>query len=915
MILVTVAVILSIMAIFIFSYNFLSRRQYDRMHYEELSEITSSLALNGARLLARSLQSLDSQKPSPSQSPKFQFQALAPFIFSQMPYTVQTIASASPDPNGNFLEKVGDQYQKILNSYQFQFADKLSRLTSYFGNNPVCELMALEFSNPISLVKPFVADLKQPQSVMNQIYDDYLEAPDPNTQKKLAFMGGRDSVEKWGEVKLTCRVYFRGVVRTASIKRQYKVVSMIPGPYARFSVFAPYTPHSDAFNQVSTMFNGDYDSWTTPAKPKGPPKRLIVINGTDTFSTEAAPPVGGENDTVEVLSKNGWIFLGPPGDPDTDPSCRTDLSRNNPVLLKIPAGYAPAVSGAVSKDPFSGYQGNADSGVGGHVYLSWPKVGNSGKLVVTPRIVSNPNKFDLNSSLGDELFSLLCGFYTTEKGLDPNDKGVESRKLWHKPDPSNPNNSVYLERADCFSSWLMPCGTRHYISRTLVVGFVLADFLEYNQLFWNGRVPPPQENFGIIRRFAMNPFNLSKLFSSIPVNPKIDCFVWAGSLVPQKYADFLKADTSDIPPDPIGVLSLEAVSPRNGHYPTQSFIGLPFNVIFDLMGFTPTPPDLSKWLSLDVKGIGKVNDRRIVPGINNQNLNNGDPPSPPPCSNWRLVQPPSPFQMWHYNAPTGSSVGTLNYKTFYYGNLLECYFQKSAGKPGDFVKWGLLPRVTKIIDLSDPKLTGARETKFLVDSGLFSDEGGEYVFKKPGIYFLKRPSNRSNDLLIDKYIRLESSGIMILENGNLQMKGVNVNSPYIDSNDGTSKLLFSTIALDGYIKIPARTTADPKPVHAYLAALSPAISTNGNPASVVSDSGVKNDPSCKIFLSGGLAAFTIAGPGKIGKTFPSFFNSFYGGGILRYNPRFNPYTSPDLERYQFCLDDVDLTISISGAND
>ncbi|MBF0408337.1 MAG: hypothetical protein HQM10_13385 [Candidatus Riflebacteria bacterium] len=921
MILITVGIILSILAIFIFSYNYLSRRQYDRMHFEEISQITSGLALNGARLLSRSLQSLSSQKPSVSNSTKEQFKSIAPFIFAQTPYTTKVIASGAPNINGTFLQRVAAQYQNILNSYQFQFTDKLSRLTSISGNNPVCELMGLEFSKPQPLVNPFIASLKQYQTVLNQLYDDYLTAADSTTLKNYSFMGGWDSVEKWGEVKLTCRVYFRGVVRTAIIKRQYKVVSMIPGPYARFSVFAPYTPHPESFNEVTNVFDGTYDTWTTPAKPNGLPKTLVVINGTDTFSTEAAPPVGPQNDTNNVLARNGWIFLGPPGNAGTDPSCRTDVTRNAPVILKIPAGYAPAATVGVVKNPFDTYPQTIQEGVGGHIYLSWPKVGKTGKLVATPRIVTNANKFNLNASKGDELQSLLCGVFTKESSFGgPTDKGAESRKLWHKPDPSNPGNSLYVERPDCMSSWLMPYGSRHYVSRTLMVGFVLADFMEYHQLIWDGRVTPKADNWGIIRRYVMSPFDLYRPFSSIPVNPHVDCFIWkpkTSTALPEQYFDFLKADTTDIPPDSTGALSFEAVSPRYGHYPTQSFMGVPFHAIFDLMAYSTTAPDLSKWQSLDVKGIGKVSDRRVVPGINNLNLNSGDDPSPPPCPSWRLIQPPSPFQIWHHNAGAGSSVGTLNYKVFYYGNLLECHFQKtSSGKPGNFVKWGLLPRVTKIIDLSDSRLsTAAKEAKFIIDSGVLSDNGSFYTFKKPGVFFIKRPSSRTGDIKFDKPIKLESSGILILENGNLMLKGVEVESPYIDADDGTSKLLFSAIALDGYIRISPRTPYDPKPVHAYLAALNPAITANGNPASVISDTSVKNIPANQIYISGGMAAFTIASPAKISKNFPTFFNSFYGGGIIRYNPRFNPYNAPDPERYQFCLDDIDLGIEITGAND
>ncbi len=846
-----VFLVLIMLGALIFAYHSFSRSQAFRLHHGEISESAGALSLSGARFLANVLQAGSREIRSSFRNDVSRLFGLG----ADLPETVSIDSGSSGS-----LRKVRDEFQR-------SFLDPLP-----LDVRPVCEEMRATFREVSPLHPTLVSEA---------------------TLRRI-LQSGRDGVEKKGRIELSCSIRFprgfarssRGIARKASIVREFRIVSMIPGPYARFTLFAPYTPHEDAFNVVSSDIRGVYSAQS--------PRRLILINGPDPLDTSLSPSeMQKRNDPSLQLARNGWVFLGPPGD-------RTATTeRNRPVFLKVPSGYdPPGDQSLVTTDPFHSYPNwrdpKSDQGLenalGGNIYLSWPaNIGGT--------LVPAANDFDcpgLRSSF--QAKSLHFGWFST----------AHSPGIWFKPVPDSTGGALPapLESGDCLSSWIMPFGTRQFISRTLVFGKVLADFLRYVQI-----ISRAGDFQGVLtwdrfsNREAFDPGN----------SPK---FVYkSNSFGPQSYASLLT------PPYWNAYLSL---LPTRGNFPVQKMLaGIPFNLLFDMMNFGGELPSFLEWKSRE-GGIGTIRDRELVPGVYDPtrgvylgSMNEGDLPEKAggPGRPWRNILPTAGVQFWLSSAESPQS-GRMDPSTYFSGNLLECRFKRVTPKRFDsFVEEGLLSRVTHRITIRETPGSQRGEITSLLEQGVLdlSDDGSVFVFRRPGIYLLERAS--TTDFDIPKPILLEGSGILILENGNFRIGGVDVDERHLNS-DGTSPFLFSLVALDGHIKLPpAGSTRGTKPVHAFLAALNPlpngGSGYEGGGILALKDSG--RNISSRLFVSGGVAAFEVADSSRSGMVpYRTMFRDFAGGGIIRYNPVFNPSAPPTTERYQLVTSPCDSVISISG---
>jgi len=375
MILVLVIGIIFVAVVFLFAYNFVARRDSVKAHHERLGETNSLLALSIADLIFQQLHS-------------------RPAFYNSL-------------VDQNFLCSTSCQdYQvdstrislliKTINDNLAQFPDQL-------GGTPRCDDLAITFSE----IQPIA-----PSQAVDQL------------------QAGRDSAEKSGIMTVKVKVDYLGLMRSATVKRQFRVVSMVPGPFARFTLFTAFTPWFFGYNAIGTHLDGTVDSSYTHTLP-GNVKfsaPLKLINGVDS-----------ENEKATVMKQRGWVFLGPVA----------QGSDNAPLLLQIPAGYGSN---------------------GGHFHFAKPVVNAGGKPIVPPGdIVDQAGIYNLSSN-NLRMGSTFSGFFTdSDAGKSAAELGVwpqiDARPKW-----------------ECASTWLFPYGDQANPSRTLIIGPVLAGFLRYHFL-------------------------------------------------------------------------------------------------------------------------------------------------------------------------------------------------------------------------------------------------------------------------------------------------------------------------------------------------------------------------------------------------------------------------------------------------
>ncbi len=713
MILGIVVLVSILLSVFIFSYNSMVRQQNIRAHHEMITEVAGILALTGLQLFAEQIKSQLNTL----------IQTAAPMLLSSIPTTNQFIL---PE------------------------------------NHPTCRKMAQDFNLLLSqldyLIDYSTIPPKGPKCLKMEILFEQIQQIAPSTDADQ-FQAGRDPVEKVGEITISCTVEYNGVKQRAMIKRQFRVVSMVPGAFSRFTLFVPYTPWAHSFNSMGMNYNGTIDGGYTHPYPAPTGRKftnpLKVINGTHSFT------IGDPPDDLKDLRNRGWIFLGPSHDPGT-----------GPVVLKLPSGY--------------------DNTTGGHFLFALPP-GLSGnpikREVVPPEQIEDPAHFDLPGTTGVASFmmgGIFQGFFTRDPGLGIADesKGVAGWNLWTGV-TSTPPRPFPDDRWLSASSWLYIFGDRFNPSRTLVIGPVLAGFLKL--YFLKDNMSPTPAWKVTIRGVPEPSYNPSAQVPDVKATPA--------------QSPLLKDLFKEPPvPDPkAGYTSFTKVMPLNtvpnpGNLPPQA--GVAFNCLFDFMrypgiGFPyPRMEDGSA-------ALGAITNQYFVP--NGQAMNN-------PVSGIKGIHPFEAVTIKFQETDPGDPADNV----FFNGDL--CRFRITDSN--------LLGRISHFLLLTDSANVTQENTRFrdfLFRPSTSSDPCGSnwWIPKRTGIFYVKRRSSASSGgdrLILPGKIYLDRPLIIIVEKGDIEIPSA-VESPI---TGGAPANLFTLVALEGDLYLGTSSQ-----IHAYLVALNP----------------------------------------------------------------------------------------------
>ena len=789
-----VVVVILILSVFLFAYNQLVRNQNNQAHRGAIGEVTSFMAHNGIYFLADCLQNADSKISQ-------QLQDLAGDLFT--PADIHSLeiatgtcsASGAPADASKLLDQIAGDYQKCLLGFEWG------------GEKPVVKGLGVAFKDVYKLRTVTAEDFKV----------------------------GVDTVEKRGTICFSCIVSYRGSIRMALTSRQFRIVSMVPGPYCRFTLFNHFCPATGSYNVVRNFHDGSFDD-TTAGGPS--PRPLILYNGTD--SIPFAPMKIPDQFAREDLQDRGWVYLGqsPEGG-----SGRALTALKGPIELNIPSGYSP--------DPRTTPPRSADllspDAAGGHGYLSiWTKSANN-------TMVAKP--IDVPATWTDPEFSFksgLQGFFTknTSQPDDQLKEGIKSvAEVLLLPEVSS---------ADCRSSWILPYGDSLGWSRTLVAGNAWARFL---QKFVITEKRTDGSNSALVV-FA-DTWRPNVLVTTFPML-RISGTYWAVF--------------RDLP-------NLQTVVP--------AFKRVAFNMLFDLMswGRAAQPNfDTSTSQAPAPNGIGDLPPGSFEnPGLRKLNNASG-------------ILSINDFQLWAYRPPLEHIPGTVDDTTLMRGSLTDLRFQGPEGGPA--YELGLEPRVTHFVDLRGIK--NESQIKDILGSQVFSrtytgDTVTGFELNKSGIFLLLRDKT-DGDITLDLPITLSRPGILILERGDLVIKGKIVDPKPLP--DGTPTQLFSLIALDGNIKVPGNAE-----VQAYLVALRDSLSSQPGAGGRILCTTAGN--ANRLFVRGGVACFEMAPDAQTAGR--STMDQFKGGGVIRYNPFFNPSGENYAKSYALVLQDCNSAVEIRGA--
>lgn len=811
-----------ILATFIFSYHRMVVQQNRRAHHEQLGEVAGRLALTGVNILAEHINT--------------EFDNLVRSISPQL------LEHSRIPENGKFPGIVsggGGPLDEIAGDFN-GYLSQLENLKTGGGAFPVCTEMAVAFED----VEPLFPDTGDPQLQL-----------------------GRDPVEKLGEVAISCSVEYRGLIRKAEIRRQFRVVSMVPGIFARFSLFVPYTPWYGSYNAIGVNYNGTIDSTYQHPIPtaKGFSGPLKIFNGTDSYTTGTSP-----NPKTD-LANRGWIFLGP---------SPVSSGRPGPVILKIPSGY--------------------HSTTGGHFLFARgfekenPNPPPAKILVVPPEEVADPAHFNLENlpAYKAMIGGLYQGFYTFDPGRGSNAQfGAGSAGLWNDV-TTDISNSSTNNRYLCASSWLFPYGDLNRPSRTLMVGDVFAGFLKFYFLKDKKNSPMAYWPKITLRR-------KSGTTGPTPVyNPaaEIDGTVPAtGSVIPT-YGDLFKEPSSPSDPTLQGYDSFSRVLPKNfspavtGAFPSK---GVAFNAFFDCLSY-PGDQGVSPW------SYPKFEDNQgYVPMLS---------------WNPALAHPYYIPRYADLNTP-GRIPGLhpseliIRFRPDDGDNPLDNYFFK-----GDLAKFTtsldqLGNRVTHIIDLSTCQ--NLAQEKALFETLLFSKEehftppghsagagGTWFIPKASGIFYVKRRDGAGGSEILELpgNLFIRNSLILVFGEGDVQIS----NQIYSTLSDGAPEKLCTIVAMKGNIRLGTEEEID-----AYLVALKKGSGSSAQGGRLLAANGIK-----KMNIFGGLAIWEM---GLHPMDVPTTMGDFPSGGSIRYNPRFNPGIEAFYNKSRvFIMEDKPSSILVSG---
>lgn len=778
---------LILVAIFVFSYNNIVRHENLRSHHEKISSITESLARSGALLLNQQLEK-NSQI----------------FLQSQIKVLKEKTAEELGSEIGEELfepiaAKILADYQKFLNA-----SSELFYQESGMNKAPVCNSMKISLTGI----------------------------------KRLSTFGpanrAHDPIEKHGEIIYECEVEYRGLIRRATLKKCFRIVNMVPGPFARFSLFVSQTPFSWSYNCFGVDLSGKLDvSFQHPLLKTKVFAPLFVFNGTDSLSID---DVAGkkiekksEDDRFDLLH-NGWIFIGP-------------IIESAPplgVYLNIPAGM----------------EGNFS----GHFMLGWPENG----VLVQQKIVDD-NNFKNSAGLPDLDYFLAesnYGYYTG-KGQSVGETG-----LW----PGFAANPKILSA----SSWLYPYGSRDQISRTLMVGDILAGYLKLSML------KAKDSDFKIIFK-TKTESEFQELINQDETNKITSLGLFKANHAQKEAYDGLKISDFFLN----GYDSFKWIAPFNSCQPTNYVLGIAFNAVFDFMKYDrttlydPTTPLLS----------GTNFDQDKIRICNADKMRN---------NNIKGILPHYQFSIFFKENSSYSHASDPD-NCYFYGDLSQVRVAE------DNKNSNLFERVCEIIDLTEADSIEAEDK--MVEKALFSQQkiNGQMfnVPRKAGIFYVVRKPDTPTDL--NKALRISSKKIMVTQPFIVLInRGSLILEHDIDSTfkDQAPEKLASFILEYGDFFLSGQSSE--LVVCAYLAAL-------GN--NVPSDSVGRLLSSGKVNqfeINGGLAVKEIGLHNDANKNNQTTITNFPMGGIIRYNSRFNPSLSSYADAYELVVESGNPNIVVSG---
>lgn len=719
-----VVMVTLLMAVFIFSYNSIVRRANIQAHHERLVKIADQLAISGVTLIGNRLSQMDYEQ-----------------LLDEMPELLNRVSDIEDFSIGSSLSnRLRQDYQTILNQLN-ELQDPSALISGY----PQVSDVTIGFKNIRAI------NLRSNATTGDDM---------PSEQ----FRHGRDPVEKVGELVVSCTIEHMGVSRKASIRRQFRVVSMVPGPFARFTLFTSTTPHPHSYNAMGVHFSGAIE----PAfsyEPAGMSfsGNLRIYNGTDSLDVTPSVAYMDLDDDKRNLRNRGWIFLGPSPMAFGEPLNQ----REGPVFLNIPSGF--------------------NQQTGGEFMIGWP-TSYASMLLPSEQIDDDSHFASASAFVGHNYLvgGTFRGFYVSEEG---NPMGAGARNLWPglSLDPTTP----YQHPDDHFlsaASWLFPYGTRTRASRTLVVGPAMAGFLKFYFIRGTNAVGDPYR--GIFTSMPTSAYD-----DRIDNNRNVDSFagagLWLGDLVPDIRAEdfFLQ-----------GYDSFERLFPYNSlpqNNPPDA--GIAFNMLFDFMKYDrdsypslDAPPSLA---STDFAG-----EDILVPG--HSSLSDGPIYGIHPYNNFNIF-----FQDGQYNTAVYPD------NCYYSGDLRELSIESS--------NLMVNPRVTHILDMSN--YSSLSEENERVKRYLFRTENiagvDVSVPRRSGIFYIMRRTTADLEdpddalVLTDLPVRLDRSLIVICNDGGVKIAADIICNDFTDRPEN----LFTIALRNGDIFLAGGGT---RRIDAYLAALS-----------------------------------------------------------------------------------------------
>ncbi|MBF0409964.1 MAG: hypothetical protein HQM10_21655 [Candidatus Riflebacteria bacterium] len=842
----TIILLFSFLIIVFFAYHRVTLSQNRKAVHDSESEITFNLANEGLHFLKSSIMTEGYLTGSRLREETF------PQLFSNSddPEEINLTTGVcridgTPVNPDYWLDKIAGNYQRCLNNIEKPFFDRLQLLGGGRQNNPFCQGMSVTLKNMSRLRKH------------------------PPTHVDL--LSGWDTFERRGEMILISKVYFMGVTKIAASKHQFKMVSFIPGPYSRFTLFSHFAAHPNCYNVVENKFDGSFDTRNgTPYRP------LVLYNSIE--KVNELHEISVESSKME-LSTKGWVYLG---QTSKGTWLRDPTTLSGMISLRIPSGYTPNPGTPQPEDVSSSLLDS--SGIGGHLYLCPPSTLKSGKLGVSSYQIPSQNIF--NPGSGGNSFNVSMrfqGFYTFDPTTNnPDDDGAASLQIW---------SGIHgaLRREDCKTSWVLPFGDRRQKSRTLLFGPAFAEFLQYFILSCT--------NFSGIILGTQDPLNYSP-------NQPILLKPWNSNT--PKANDFLCPSPND-PPGKKGWKAMKTLSPRliQARSSGNFCYGFSANMLFDLMAHDVLP-DMYNSKSTSDWGIGKMPALSFwVPGNNSVTTLNEMPSI---FSDYHSgMQPLTNVHIWRY-MDSKQFTPAADENTVFLGNLQQLNFRNETLSDPPFnsiVSNGLLSRVTHLIDFRG---VAEGKQKAILCSDIFhadsvSNSGESWITGKQGVFFIRRNKD-DGDLCLPSPIKIQKPAILILEHGNFSVMDqiVDVDACGAGNHDKKPGVLFSLVALDGNIKIPSD-----KEIHAYLVALNTSTSAASKAGGRILSS--KNSPNGKnknrMFIKGGVAVTELASPVD-----DSTMSNFPAGGVIRYNTLFNPSLKTVNDGYGLVFDKQGVQIDL-----